>query len=164
MNEADQILSVTYTFVQNCPMCISLAAMSKLYKIASHPCLLQVDHCESGQDAKKKLEFAKAALTPDILRELPGGTHWKSDGIMDDHIALSGKMKSLDYLLRKYLKRRNRVLLFSYSTATLDMIQNHIKVSAPISLSKHLPETISNESHHSNSVPRVPAMNRPERS
>ena len=102
--------------------------MNKLYKISSHPSLLQVDPCESGPDAKKKLDFAQVALTPDVLRELPGGTHWKSDGIMDDHIRLSGKMKTLDYLLRKYFRRRNRVLVFSYSTAALDVIQNHIRV------------------------------------
>ena len=103
--------------------------MSKLYKIASHPCLLQVDHSETGPGAKKKLEFAKVALPPDILQKLPGGTYWKSDGIMDDHKTLSGKMRTLDYLLRKYLRKRNRVLVFSYSTASLDVIQNHIKVS-----------------------------------
>jgi len=55
--------------------------------------LLQVDHCESGAAAKKKLQFAKIALSPDVLRELPGGTYWKNDGIMDDDIKLSGKMK-----------------------------------------------------------------------
>ncbi len=88
-----------------------------------------MDQFETGPDAQKKLKFAKVALTPDILRELPGGTYWKSDGIMDDHMKLSGKMKTLDYLLRRYLRKRNRVLVFSYSTASLNVIQNHIKVS-----------------------------------
>mmetsp|Transcript_38727 Transcript_38727/g.83449 ORF Transcript_38727/g.83449 Transcript_38727/m.83449 type:complete len:902 (+) Transcript_38727:275-2980(+) len=123
----EDILDGKYIACMNCPNCVTFAAMNKLYKISSHPALLQVDPCESGPDAKKKLQFAQVALTPDILRGLPGGTHWKSDGIMDDHIALSGKMKSLDYLLRKYFRRRNRVLIFSYSTAALDLIQNHIK-------------------------------------
>ena len=109
-------------------MCLTLSAMQKLYKIASHPSLLQVDHCETGKDAKNKLAFAKVALTPDILRELPGGTYYKSEGILDDHVKLSGKMKTLDYLLKRYLRRSNRVLLFSYSTASLDFIQNHVKV------------------------------------
>lgn len=103
--------------------------MNKLYKLASHPALLQVDPTETGNEARKKLEFAKVALTPDILRELPGGTYYRSEGIMNDHVALSGKMKSLDYLLKKYLKRNNRVLVFSCSTESLDVIQNHIKVS-----------------------------------
>lgn len=74
------------------------------------------------------IKLAKVALPQDVLREMPGGTYWKSDGIMDDHMKLSGKMRALDYLLRKYLKKRNRVLVFSYSTASLDIIQNHIKV------------------------------------
>ena len=102
--------------------------MHKLYKVASHPNLLQVDSTEAEKTQKKKLEFAKVALPPDILREMPGGSYYKSDGIMDDHMKLSGKMRTLDYLLTKYLKRRNRVLLFSYSTAALDVIQNHVKV------------------------------------
>jgi SNF2 family DNA or RNA helicase len=125
----EDIIDDKYIVCPNCPTCTTLAAMNKLYKIASHPCLLQVDHCETGIQAKRKLEFAKVALTPDVLRELPGGTYWKSDGIMDDHMKLSGKMKTLDYLLRRYLRTRNRVLVFSYSTASLDVIQNHIKVS-----------------------------------
>ncbi|KAL7552810.1 hypothetical protein ACHAWF_017268 [Thalassiosira exigua] len=116
-----------FSALKNCPMCITFAAMNKLYKISSHPSLLQVDRCESGPEAKKKLEFARVALTPDMLRELPGGTVWKSDGIMDDHVTLSGKMKSLDYLLRRYLRRQNRILVFSHSTASLDLIQNHIR-------------------------------------
>ena len=123
----EDIIDDRYIVCPNCPTCTTLAAMNKLYKIASHPCLLQVDHCETGIQAKRKLEFAKVALTPEVLRELPGGTYWKSDGIMDDHMKLSGKMKTLDYLLRRYLRRRNRVLVFSYSTASLDVIQNHIK-------------------------------------
>lgn len=120
--------SSTSHSAQNCPTCITFAAMNKLYKISSHPALLQVDPSESGPDAQKKLQFAKVALTPDVLRELPGGTVYKSDCIMDDHIKLSGKLKTLDFLLRKYFRRRNRVLVFSYSTAALDVIQNHIKV------------------------------------
>ena len=112
--------------------------MNKLYKISSHPSLLQVDQFDTGPDAKRKLDFAKVALTPDILHELPGGTYWKSDGIMDDHLKLSGKMKTLDYLLRRYLRKRNRVLIFSYSTASLDCIQNHIKVMLMYSWKLHI--------------------------
>jgi SNF2 family DNA or RNA helicase len=121
-----------YIVCKFCPSCTTLAAMNKLYKVASHPCLLQVDHCETGIQARRKLEFAKIALTPDVLRELPGGTYWKSDGIMVDNLRLSGKMRTLDYLLRRYLRKRNRILVFSYSTASLDVIQNHIKVSCCI--------------------------------
>ena len=132
-----------------CPSCITLPALNKLYKVASHPSLLQVDPCESDAAARKKLEFAKVALPPEILRELPGGTYYRSDGIMDNHIELSGKMKSLDYLLTKYLRRRNRVLVFSYSTQSLDVIQQHIKVRECL----HMRFTIGLDPHssHSNS-------------
>ena len=124
----EDILDNTFICCSSCPTCTTLAAMHKLYKVASHPNLLQVDSTEAEKTQKKKLEFAKVALPPDILREMPGGSYYKSDGIMDDHMKLSGKMRTLDYLLTKYLKRRNRVLLFSYSTAALDVIQNHVKV------------------------------------
>ena len=126
---ADRVIDGKYVVCQNCPTCTTLVAMHKLYKISSHPNLLQVDRLESAAAQKKKLEFAKVAFTPDILKEMPGGSYYKSDGIMDDHMKLSGKMRTLDYCLTKFLKRRNRVLLFSYSTAALDVIQNHIKVS-----------------------------------
>jgi len=126
---ADRVIDGKYVVCDKCPTCTNLVAMHKLYKISSHPNLLQVDRLESAAAQKKKLEFAKVAFTPEILKEMPGGSYYKSDGIMDDHMKLSGKMRTLDYCLTKFLKRRNRVLVFSYSTAALDVIQNHIKVS-----------------------------------
>ena len=125
---AEDILDGKYVVCSHCPGCTTLAAMHKLHKISSHPNLIQVDRLDSPAEQKKKLEFAKVALPPDILRDMPGGSYYKSDGIMDDHMKLSGKMRTLDYCLTKYLKRRNRVLVFSYSTAALDVIQNHVKV------------------------------------
>lgn len=121
------IVDHDYVSCKGCPGCIALAAMSKLYKVCSHPLLLQVERTGTGIDAEKKLEFAKLAFPPDILAELPGQSYYKSDGIMNDHLRLSGKMKTLDYCLRRYLRRRNRVLVFSYSTGTLDLIQQHVK-------------------------------------
>lgn len=131
---AQNVIDGKYVACQNCPTCTTLVAMHKLYKISSHPNLLQVDRLESAAAQKKKLEFAKVAFTPEILKEMPGGSYYKSDGIMDDHMKLSGKMRTLDYCLTKFLKRRNRVLVFSYSTAALDVIQNHIKVSEDLYL------------------------------
>ena len=116
-----------YVTCLNCPSCTLLAAMSKLYKVCSHPSLVQVDNYEVGRDAEKKLEFAKIALPPDILSELPGGSYYKADGIMNDHLKLSGKMRTLDYCLNNYQRKGDRVLVFSNSVATLDLIQQHIK-------------------------------------
>ena len=123
----EDIIDGKYIVCKNCPSCTTLPAIHKLCKVAAHPCLLQVDHCETGIAARRKLEFAKVALPPDVLRELPGGSFWKHDSIMDDHMRLSGKMKTLDYLLRRYLRKTDRVLVFSHSTMCLDVIQSHIK-------------------------------------
>eukprot|EP01082_Thalassiosira_pseudonana_P007522 g6499.t1.3.5e17418a g6499 g6499.t1 contig23:610816-615246(-) len=125
--EVETLLGGKYEMCKQCPTCIGLVAMSKLYKVCSHASLLQVDKSLSDSEIHKKLEFAKAAFTPEILREMPGQSYYKSDGIMNDHLNLSGKMKTLDYCLRKYQKKRHRVLVFSYSTATLDLIQQHVK-------------------------------------
>lgn len=125
--EVETLLGGKYEMCKQCPTCIGLVAMSKLYKVCSHASLLQVDKSLSDSEIHQKLEFAKAAFTPEILREMPGQSYYKSDGIMNDHLNLSGKMKTLDYCLRKYQKKRHRVLVFSYSTATLDLIQQHVK-------------------------------------
>jgi|ERR1712232_842399 len=58
----------------SCPTCISFSAMSKLHKVCSHPSLLQVDQSAQGIEMEKKLEFAKVALTMDILRESPSNS------------------------------------------------------------------------------------------
>lgn len=69
--------------------------MSKLYKICCHPALLQVtlnpdrmnpnDHKESEiQKVRDDLEFAKVALTPDVLLQMPGGSCIHQPGINDN--------------------------------------------------------------------------------
>lgn len=128
--EVVEMLDNEYGLVscKNCPMCTGLSAMSKLHKVCSHPSLLQVDRTAlPGAETDKKLEFAKIAFRHDILDQLPGRDYYRSDGIMDDHLKLSGKMKTLDYCLRRFIRKRDRVLVFSYSTATLDLIQQHVK-------------------------------------
>ena len=129
-SEIIEILHDGYSLVscKTCPGCTTLSALSKLHKVCSHPSLLQVDRsAPAGTETDKKLEFAKLAFRPDILAHLPGKDYYRSDGIMDDHLKLSGKMKTLDYCLRRYIRKRDRVLVFSYSTATLDLIQQHVK-------------------------------------
>ena len=119
----------------NCPSCIFLPALTKLYKICSHPSLLQADQDLSTvprgtaeyDKTKKVLDFAKVAIPPDVLAELPGKSYVRDAGLMDDHLSLSGKMEVLDYCLDKYNQRSDRVLIFSYSTKTLDLIENCVK-------------------------------------
>mmetsp|Transcript_34221 Transcript_34221/g.75281 ORF Transcript_34221/g.75281 Transcript_34221/m.75281 type:complete len:1641 (+) Transcript_34221:235-5157(+) len=118
-----------------CPSCILLPALSKLYKVSSHASLLQaekdpdllVEGTGEWESAKKVVDFAKVALPPDILADLPGASYVREDGIMDNHLELSGKMEALDYCLQKFSRRRDRVLIFSYSTKTLDLIQNYVQ-------------------------------------
>ena len=117
-----------------CPTCILLPALNKLYKICSHASLLQVDcHPDLVENerekimAEKNLAFAKIAIPDDVLTLLPGQSYIRGASILDDHSALSGKMKTLSFFLRKYERKRDRVLVFSYSTATLDLIQQFVK-------------------------------------
>jgi len=117
-----------------CPTCILLPALQKLYKVSSHASLIQADKrpdkCDSESDRskmEKKLAFAKVAITPEILERIPGMTYFREDNsIMDDHLRLSGKMQVLDSCLEIFNRRNDRALIFSHSTATLDMIQNYV--------------------------------------
>ena len=100
------------------------------YKLSSHVALLQVDQRLQSKDERqflKESQFAKVAFPPDVIGKLAGGSIVRNDGIMDDHFSLSGKMKVLAKLLRKYNKNDDRVLIFSYSTQTLDLIQNYVR-------------------------------------
>jgi superfamily II DNA or RNA helicase len=123
------------TECKSCPYCISFAVLDKLYKLSSHVSLLQlpkhpVDYVEGSRlwkDAQKALDFAKVAFPDDILDSLPGRSYIREDGIMDDHSNLSGKMKMLADLLCEFNRRDDRLLIFSFSTQTLDLIQNFVK-------------------------------------
>ena len=120
---------------ERCPYCLLLPSLHKLYKTCSHAALLQLDRNPSNipEGSKERvkldneLEFAKVAIPPDVLELMPGGSYIRQDGIMDDHKMLSGKMEQLDKMLRYYSKRDDRVLIFSYSTKTLDLIENYTK-------------------------------------
>lgn len=117
-----------------CPTCILLPALNKLHKICSHASLLQVDKhpdlidSETEKElAAKNFAFAKIAIPDDVLSKLPGNSYIRETSILDDHSKLSGKMKTLDFCLKKFERRHDRVLLFSYSTVTLDLIQQFVK-------------------------------------
>ena len=120
---------------KKCPTCILLPCFQKLYDLCSHPSMLQVDPLNRSVDntfvnstkSEKLLDFAKVALRKNILPHLPGKSYFRNGGIMDNHLELSGKMKSVDTLLHKFQRKRDRVLLFSSSTVTLDIIQQYTK-------------------------------------
>ena len=117
-----------------CPYCVLLPALQKLYDVCSHASMIQLkvhpDHVESGEQKRRaefNLSFAKQVLTPDILTQMPGESCIRSSSILVDHCNLSGKMNVLDLCLRRYAANRDRVLLFSFSTISLDFIQEFVK-------------------------------------
>jgi SNF2 family DNA or RNA helicase len=115
---------------ERCPYCCTFPCLKKLMKLSSHLGLLQANKPPEGASPArvkylKEREFAKVALAT-VVTKLPGGDYDRSDGIMDDHYALSGKIQVLDRLLTKYFREGARVLLFAHSTQTLDLIQNFL--------------------------------------
>jgi len=115
-----------------CPWCCCLPCLTKLNKLSSHIGLLQAKKTNEaiGSPAyiryKKEREFAKVALAG-VVDRLPGSDYDRNDGIMDDHFNLSGKLKVLDKLLTKNYNEKGKVLLFSHSTQSLDLIENWLK-------------------------------------
>lgn len=113
-----------------CPSCIFLPALTKLYQLSSHVTLLQVDRNDKnikGHEREKAEDFARVAFPPEVRDKLPGGDIYRQDSCWDDHFAMSGKIKELHNLLSTIAKKKGRVLLFSYSTRTLDVIENYLK-------------------------------------
>jgi SNF2 family DNA or RNA helicase len=117
---------------EKCPWCCAFPCMAKLMKLSNHVGLLQADKSRASQSVEanvkytKDREFAKVALAG-IVKKLPGGDYDRHESIMNDHFALSGKLETADCLLTKYQKQGCKVLLFSHSTQTLDLIENYVK-------------------------------------
>ena len=121
-----------YESCKKCPTCLLLPALTVLYKLSSSIALIQFNDADKSgeQEARDKQDaFAKIAFPPDVLKRLPGRSHVRCDSALrnSDHFALSGKMKKLHELLLKIQKDKERVLLFSYSTQTLDIIQSYME-------------------------------------
>ena len=121
-----------YEGCEKCPTCLLLPALNMLYKLSSSIALLQFDENDKSGDKKgreKQEAFARIAFPPDVLRKLPGGSHARCNSALrnSDFFAISGKMKKLHQLLLKIHKDKERVLLFSYSTKTLDIIQSYME-------------------------------------
>ena len=125
------------TECENCPFCILLPALTKLYQLSASVLLIQFNHADRSveKDEKEKREaFAKLAFPEQVLKKLPGGTHCRCDAVMrtSDHFAMSGKMVKLDELLKKIKGEGGRVLLFSSSTQVLDIIQHYLSLESYI--------------------------------
>ncbi|KAL3912179.1 MAG: hypothetical protein SGILL_006986, partial [Bacillariaceae sp.] len=105
-----------------------------LMKLGNHLGLLQADKSSVTQGMQAKIkykkdrEFAKVALAG-VVKKLPGGDYDRHESMLNDHFALSGKLETTDRLLTKYQKEGCKVLLFSHSTQTLDLIEDYVKFS-----------------------------------
>ena len=146
-----------------CPWCCTLPCLTKLNKLSSHLGLLQATKTTEaiGSPAyityKKEKEFAKVALAG-VVDRLPGKDYDRCDGIMNDHYNLSGKLRKLNELLKKDYNDGGKVLLFSHSTQSLDLIENWLKSrgsfeyrrmdgSTPISRRQDLTDEFNNTDH-----------------
>ena len=109
--------------------------MHILYKLSSHASLLQLKEppesfplgSKEHKEALLLLERAEIFIPADELQHLPGCSYVGRDSIMNNHFALSGKMRVLDKLLKMIDRKQGKVLLFSASTQMLDLIQNYVK-------------------------------------
>lgn len=121
----------------SCPLCICLPAVTVLSKLSSHVSLLQAEvptsqidrHVEprKWEAARQMEEQAKVFLPDHLLGELPGGSRYQNNGMMNDHSKLSGKMAVLKSLLKAIDEQQGRVLLFSSSTKMLSLIEDFVK-------------------------------------
>ena len=125
---------------KNCPSCIALPCMNKLYKACSHISLLQArqnpadmdpnEYTEATiQDFQRELRFAELIFNDDddLRRHLPNESLFRSHSITDDHHMLSGKLKMMSMILQKFKRKNDRCLVFSQSTQTLDIIEKWVQ-------------------------------------
>jgi SNF2 family DNA or RNA helicase len=120
--------------------CCILPCIMKLLQISSHPGLLQVGNKDKkanndestkkkanvADTAQDKLDFLLNALKPETLA-LIGGVQRST--LMDGSRAdTSGKMQTLDKLLKHFKQYGLKVLVFSHSVMMLDIIEDFVKV------------------------------------
>jgi len=102
-----------------CPSCIGMPAMSFLLKVCNHLEMLKPDPDEPmkpGQRAKQQ-DFAEMALGA-------GATTRDNTFLSRGSVDKCGKMRALRGLLSTWRLRSAKVLLFSYSTVMLDILED----------------------------------------
>jgi SNF2 family DNA or RNA helicase len=97
--------------------------LSALIKIANHVDLIKLDPITPDRNKlawQEDLELARIAFGTDDMQELVDDNKFlrKSDD------SCSAKMKVLASLLRVWLKRNNKILIFSGSTKLLDIVEH----------------------------------------
>ncbi|XP_068422715.1 DNA excision repair protein ERCC-6-like 2 isoform X2 [Clinocottus analis] len=93
-----------------------------LRKVANHTALLQ-----STAGSSKKQEKYVAAICTKVFQKFPDFVQRCKDEAFEalSDPMYSGKMKVLQKLLKFYLQRRDKVLLFSLSTKLLDVLESY---------------------------------------
>ena len=110
-----------------CPNCIGLPAITQLLKVGNHLEMLKPDpeRMKKGSDEyQKQTEFARMAF---------GLEHGES-AVMDRDLnflntsneTACGKMRAVVSLLKIFKAKKQKVLLFSYSTQMLDILESMI--------------------------------------
>ena len=106
---------------QNCPSCIMLPALVQLGKIANHLELLKPETGDSDELYQKQAEFARMAFGDPGMSVVRDRNFWSQS-----HATGCGKMKALERLLRIWKGNGSKVLLFSYSTQMLDILEDFV--------------------------------------
>uniref|UniRef100_G3NVB1 Excision repair cross-complementation group 6-like 2 n=1 Tax=Gasterosteus aculeatus aculeatus TaxID=481459 RepID=G3NVB1_GASAC len=93
-----------------------------LRKVANHAALLQ-----SAAGVSKKQEKYVGAICANVFQKFPDFVQKCKDKAFEalSDPMYSGKMKVLQKLLKYYLQRRDKVLLFSLSTKLLDVLESY---------------------------------------
>ena len=118
---------------ERCPSCIGLPCMQKLSLVCAHVSKVQAPHdpanmvgyysAEEVDKVQHLLNFAEQAFPEHLKEQLPQNSLIRSNGITDDHYKMSGKLKMLAKLCKKFKQRRDKCLIFSQHTETLDIIE-----------------------------------------
>ena len=118
---------------EKCPQCYTFSVMSKLSKIANHPELIKLDakHRDDEDkvaDCRKFCTLAHGSEPSSIIRT----TRWKD--LRDETQA--GKLGALHGLLDRFDRESPpaKVLIFSASTQTLDILEGTFKTVYPNSV------------------------------
>jgi SNF2 family DNA or RNA helicase len=98
-----------------------LRTISRLNNLANHPVLLSPQARDPPEKRERDAVFQAHVLGPDAVAV-------RTAMLDQNHALLSGKMHVLSALLRRWSADvpRNKVLLFSRSTLTLDMLGGHL--------------------------------------
>jgi len=113
------------TGCEKCPFCCMLPLVMKLQQVCSHPYLLLPHRDET--DGKEKIDrtsFAKEVF-PETLCQVAEESNWTQPSNLEQLAdrSLSGKLHMMELLLNHFAAEGRKVLLFSYSTKSLDIIQ-----------------------------------------